>query len=72
MPEFDPPEPEINSHGVEALGAIFKYVRFPISKQEMIQKYGDREIEYTSGETIKVREIITNSPNDMFNSIEEI
>jgi len=72
MPEFKPPEPEINAHGVAALGSIFKYVDFPITKQEIIQKYGNRDIEYTSGETMKVCEIIENSSKDEFSSLDEL
>jgi hypothetical protein len=72
MPGFDSIEPEINSHGVKALGAIFKYVNFPISKQEIIQKYGDREIEYTSGETMKVKDIFTDYPKDKFDTLSDL
>lgn len=72
MPEFEPPEPEINSHGVKALGAIFRYVDFPITKQDLIQKYGDREIEYTSGETMKVRDIFADSSKEKYYSLDEL
>ena len=73
MPEFEPPEPEKgNFYGVKAIGSIFKYIDFPISKQEIIQRYGDREIEYTTGETIKVRDILTDSQLDKFNSLADL
>ena len=73
MPEFEPPEPEKgDSFGVAALGSIFNYVSFPVTKQDIIQKYGDRKIEYTTGETMAVRDILADSSMESFNSFADL
>lgn len=73
MPEFRPPEPERGkAFGVKAIGSIFKYADFPMNKHDIIQKYGDRQIEYTTGETMKVKDILVDSEIENFNSLSEL
>ncbi|EKE04515.1 MAG: hypothetical protein ACD_20C00054G0003 [uncultured bacterium] len=75
MPEFYPPEPGSEneySHGTKAILAVFKETRFPISKQDILQKYGNKEVEYKTGETMKIKEIFSDTKTDKFESPDDL
>jgi len=57
-----------HAFGAAAVAQIFKDADFPLSKQDIMKMYGDREIEYTKGEKIKVSDVLGDIPNETFNS----
>ena len=61
------PEPG-HAYGAAAVASIFKNASFPMSKQDIMQRYGDKEIEYTKGNPVRVKEVLGNIPSETFNS----
>ncbi|OGI22654.1 MAG: hypothetical protein A2255_01930 [Candidatus Melainabacteria bacterium RIFOXYA2_FULL_32_9] len=57
-----------HAYGAAAVASIFKNANFPMSKDDIMQKYGDREIEYTKGNPVKVKDVLSNIPSETFNS----
>ncbi|OGH99235.1 MAG: hypothetical protein A2104_00420 [Candidatus Melainabacteria bacterium GWF2_32_7] len=75
MPEFYPPEPESDKKypfGTKAILSVFKETKFPITRQEILQNYGNKEVEYKTGETMKVSEIFGDTKVDKFNSPDDL
>ena len=56
------------AYGAAAVAEVFKDANFPLSKQDIMAKYGSREIEYTKGNPVKISEILGNIPNETFHS----
>jgi hypothetical protein len=57
-----------NAYGAAAVASVFKNADFPISKHDIIECFGDREVEYKKGNPVKVKEILGNIPDETFNS----
>jgi len=56
------------AYGAAAVASAFKNADFPLSKQDIIGCFGDKEIEYKKGTPVKVKEILENIPDGTFNS----
>jgi len=56
------------AYGAAAVARIFKNADFPMSKHDIMQRYGDKEIEYTKGNLVKVKNILSELENTTFNS----
>ncbi len=54
-------------YGAAAIARVFKGADFPLSKQDILQKYGDREIEYHLGKKERLSDIIQDIPDQTFN-----
>lgn len=61
------PEPG-HAYGAAAIAELFKNVDFPMTKNDIMQKFGEKEIEYTKGNPKKVKDILGGIANDKFNS----
>lgn len=61
-----------HAYGAAAVAEIFKNADFPMTKQDIMQKYGDKEIEYTKGNLKKVKDVLSDIPNYKFNSPAEL
>lgn len=57
-----------HAFGAAAVANVFKNADFPLSKKDIMEKYGNKEIEYTKGNTIKVKDILNNISDETFNS----
>lgn len=57
-----------NAYGAAAIAQVFKNADFPLSKQDIMQKYGNQEIEYTKGNPVKVKDVLESIPSETFNS----
>jgi len=57
-----------HAYGAAALASVFRDVDFPLSKHEIISKYGNKEIEYTKGNIVKIKDVLGNISNETFNS----
>ena len=57
-----------NAYGAAAVAQIFKDTDFPLSKQDIMAKFGNKEIEYTKGHPRKISDILGNIPNETFKS----
>lgn len=56
------------AYGAAAVASIFKNISFPLSKYDIIQQFGEKEVEYTKGNPVKIKEILGNIPNETFHS----
>lgn len=56
------------AYGAAAVASIFKNTSFPLSKQDIMERFGDKEVEYKKGNPVRIKEILGNIPNENFNS----
>ncbi|WP_415380617.1 hypothetical protein [Halosimplex sp. TS25] len=65
-----------NDHemGVEfgSIESVFDEVSYPISAEELVDRYGDEEIERTSADPISIRDLFEGMGDQTFESDEEI
>ncbi|OGI21866.1 MAG: hypothetical protein A2287_07200 [Candidatus Melainabacteria bacterium RIFOXYA12_FULL_32_12] len=65
------PEPG-HAYGAAAVTMAIKGADFPMSKEDLISKYGDKEVEITKGNPQKLRDVLNNIPSETFNSPVEL
>ncbi|EKE03193.1 MAG: hypothetical protein ACD_20C00234G0015 [uncultured bacterium] len=56
------------AYGAASITKAIKGADFPCSKQDLINSYGDKEVEYTKGNPQKLRNILNELPSDSYNS----
>jgi hypothetical protein len=56
------------AYGAAAIARVFKNISFPLSKNDIMEKYGTREIEFTKGSPVQVRQILWDIQDETFNS----
>ena len=56
------------AYGAAAIARVFKDASFPLSKHDIMQKYGDKEIEFTKGSHVKVRQVLWDLHDENFKS----
>jgi hypothetical protein len=61
------PEPG-HAYGAAAISMAIKGTDFPVSKQDLISRYGDKQVEITKGNPQKLRDILNEVPDETFNS----
>ncbi|MFC7138703.1 hypothetical protein ACFQMA_02490 [Halosimplex aquaticum] len=65
-----------NDHemGVEfgSIESVFDEVSYPVSAGELVERYGDREIERTSADPISIRDLFEGTGDQTFESDEEL
>ena len=61
------PEPG-HAYGAAAVTNAIKGAHFPMSKNDIIQKYGDKEIELHKGHSVKLKDVLSNVTDETFNS----
>lgn len=61
------PEPG-RAYGAAAVSKCLKNADFPMSKNDLISKYGTCEIEWTKGNPVQLKNVISNIPDGTFNS----
>ncbi len=60
------------AYGAAAVAKAIKGADFPMSKQDLLNKYGDKEIEYHIGKREKLKDILENMPSGTFNSAADL
>lgn len=66
--EFYPSEPE----GLDSLYIALEGVDFPISREELIEAVGDREIYWDDEETVMLEDLLRQLPQEVFSSVSDI
>ncbi|OGI21867.1 MAG: hypothetical protein A2287_07205 [Candidatus Melainabacteria bacterium RIFOXYA12_FULL_32_12] len=61
------PEPG-HAYGAAAITQAIRGADFPMSKQDLINMYGDKEVEYTKGNPQRLRDILEKLPGETYNS----
>lgn len=59
-------------YGAVAIAKVFKGANFPMTKEDIIEKYGSKKIEYHIGKKEKLKKIIENIPDQTFNRTTEL
>lgn len=63
------PEPEKGEvYGAASLGEALKGVNFPISRKDLMDMAGDRQVEVEKGKMMSMRDLLMACPHDMYNS----
>jgi len=57
-----------HAYGAAAISMAIKGTQFPVSKQDLISKYGNKEVEITKGNPQMLRDILSEVPEETFNS----
>ncbi|OGH96936.1 MAG: hypothetical protein A2104_08265 [Candidatus Melainabacteria bacterium GWF2_32_7] len=57
-----------NAYGAAAVTQAIRGADFPMSKQDLINRYGDKDIEWTKGNPRKLRDLLIDLPSETFNS----
>jgi hypothetical protein len=61
------PEPG-HAYGAAAIARCLEGADFPISKKDILSKYGNCQVEFKKGETMKLRDVLTDVDENEFNS----
>lgn len=59
-------------YGMASLSEALKGVSFPISKQDLINQVGDRDVQVEEGRTMKMREFLEACPHDWYNTVTDV
>lgn len=63
------PGPEKGAaYGAASLTQALSGVNFPISRQDLINQVGDRQVEVVKGKTMMMKDLLMACPHDMYNS----
>ncbi len=60
------------AYGVAYVAQVLNDVDFPISKQELIEQYGDEEIQWSEDQTYTLQECLEDVPQERFKSMTEL
>jgi len=60
------------AYGAASLTRVLNGVEFPISKNELIKKYGDKEVNYSKGNLRTMREIVEKTIKEEFYTMAEL
>jgi len=56
------------AYGAASLTQALQGVNFPISRQELINQVGDRQVEVEKGKMMSMGDIVSACPHEMYNS----
>lgn len=65
-------KPKGIAYGAASLTRVLNGIYFPVTKEEVISRYGDKEVHYSKGNLKTMREIITKCTKETFNSMAEL
>jgi len=65
------PEPG-HAYGAAAISKCLHGAHFPISRHEIIQQYGSCKVEFRKGQTMSLKDVFEDVPDETFNSPVEI
>lgn len=57
-----------HAYGAAAVAKMLHGEHFPITKQDLLSKHGNHDIEWRKGETLKMRDLLENVSQEEFNS----
>ena len=67
------PGPESgHAYGIASVSNALGGVNFPMSKQDLISKYGDRQIEWTKGNPQHLKDVLKEAPENEFSSMADV
>lgn len=71
MPQHEGRGPS-HAYGAAAIAKCIHGTHFPVTKNDLMSKYGSCQIEYRKGETVKFRDLLEDVDTNTFNSPVEV
>jgi len=70
---YGKPGPEAgHAYGIASVSNALGGVDFPMTKQDLITRYGDRKIEWTKGNPAPLRDVLKNAQENQFGSMADV
>lgn len=67
------PGPEAgHAYGIASVSNALGGVDFPMTKQDLITRYGDRKIEWTKGNPAPLKDVLKNAQENQFDSMADV
>lgn len=63
---------EGHAYGIASVSNALGGCDFPMTKQDLINQYGDRKIEWTKGNPEPLRDVLRNASEDQFGSMADV
>ncbi|MHB0975740.1 MAG: DUF5789 family protein [Candidatus Aquicultorales bacterium] len=58
--------------GMASLSEALRDVSFPISRNDLINQVGDRDVQVEQGKTMKMRDFLSACSHDMYNTVTDV
>jgi len=65
-------QPKGTAYGAASLTRVLNGIDFPVTKQEIIDKYGDKEVQYSKGNLRLLKELVNKCSKETFFSMSEL
>ena len=72
LDDFSEKKPKGIAYGAASLTRVLNGIGFPITKDEIINKYGHKEVQYSKGNLRTLKEIIVKCTKETFYSMAEL
>lgn len=70
---YGKPGPERgHAYGIASVSNALGGVDFPMTKQDLIDRYGDRQIEWTKGNPQALKDVLKDAQEDEFSSMADV
>jgi len=63
---------EGHAYGIASVSNALGGCDFPMTKQDLIAKYGNRQIEWTKGNPEPLKDVLINATEDQFDSMADV
>ena len=65
-------KPKGIAYGAASLTRVLNGIGFPVTKEEIISKYGHKEVQYSKGNLKTLKDIVTKCSKETFTSMSEL
>jgi len=72
MGHSKPGPKEGQAYGIASVSNALGGCDFPMSKRDLLDKYGNKQIEWTKGNTEPLRDVLENAPENDFDSMADV
>ena len=61
-----------HAYGVASISNALQGADFPMSKQDVLKKYGNKQIEWRKGQPGMLKDVLENAPDQQYNSMADL
>ena len=72
LKENETPKAKGPAYGAASLTRVLNGIGFPVTKEEIISKYGHKEVQYSKGNLKTLKDIIARCSQETFTSMSEL
>lgn len=72
VPYEKPGPPKGEAYGIAAVTQALQGTDFPVGKDDLLRKAGDKSIEWTKGHSIRLRDVLEEAPVDDYPSMANV